>query len=100
MFNNFLNLSGMSDKEIEKKIQETRHRIRMAGMAQVDYDIIKQMYGIIEMCYLELEERAAHKEYLAIKAQPDGCVFNLDSYIEEARQSDEPEPETTSGLQW
>lgn len=100
MFNQFLDLSGYTDKDIMNKIQETRNRIRLAGVAQVDYDIIKQMYGIINMCYLELEAREGHKEYAAIKSKPDGCVFNLDTYIEEARHTDEPESETPSGLQW
>lgn len=100
MLNQFLDLSRLSDKEIVNRIQETRNRIRLAGMAQVDYDIIKQMYGVIETCYLELDARQGHREYMEIKSKPDGCVFNLDTYIEEARQTDEPESETHSGLQW
>lgn len=100
MFNPFVDLSKLSEKDIVKKIQETRQRIRMAGLAQVDYDIIKQMYDVITMCHLELEARDGHKEYTEIKSKSDGCVFDLDTYVEEARQSNEPEPETHSGLQW
>lgn len=81
MINPFFDPSGMTDKELSEKINEVSMRISAMRSINMEYELIKSMYGIIDCCHEELNTRQAKKEMESNKKKGDNTVFNLEDYL-------------------
>lgn len=87
MFNPFLEIASLTEKEIMRKIEETSARIIKARMAGIDYDLIKVMQGVIMTCEDELNSRIAAKQMEELQKE-DPCIFQSDAVIESEYQDE------------
>ena len=87
MFNPFLEVGKLTDKELIRKIEEVTSRIIKARMAGIEYEIIKSMQGIILTCEDELNSRLAKKQMEEFKKE-DPCIFQSDAIIESEYQDE------------
>lgn len=82
MFHPFFNSSSLSNQELYDKINEVSMRISSARMAGVQYEVIQQMFSVIQSCEEELRTRQASADLEAQKKDKDSStVFDSDSYI-------------------
>lgn len=80
MFDPLFSTSGLTDKELQKKIFDMSERISKARSAGMSDDIIQRMYMIMQACDDEVMLRSASKEYEQLEDQ-DSCVFDTEEYL-------------------
>lgn len=90
MFNPLFDPSTLTDRELQKKIEEQTMRISSARSAGISDDIIAAMYGVLQSCEDELSLRYGSRQAEKMQDE-DPCVFDMNSYL-----SDENEDKKTN----
>ena len=94
MFNPFFDPYGMTEKELQLKINEQSMRITSARAAGMSDMIIGNMQTVLNQCYAELELRQGQKEK-SVYDEEDSCIFDMDSYLTDNEEAQKKKNEST-----
>ncbi|EON7637126.1 hypothetical protein ABV23_RS01370 [Escherichia coli] len=102
MFNPFYDPSGMSDKELQQKINDQSLRISSARAAGMSDSIIGNMQIVLNQCYEEMTLRQGRKEKDTYE-EADPCIFDMNSYLsdeEDSKKTNESSRKQIYKSQW
>lgn len=88
MFNQFLDLSEFTPKQLHEKINSITANIGRARAAGMNNSIIENMQTQLEMIYEELNTRTAFRiqEKHEEDGKGNGICFDIEKYLEKSRE--------------